>query len=160
MKHFKLRTDLARFMSKIKITDSCWVWNGSRSSKGYGVFWSCGKNNLAHRISFQLFNGPIQEKLMVCHSCDVRDCVNPDHLWIGTAFDNVRDAINKGRLKLNNNHNPFAKKRLSENQMIGAFKRGKKWRSLRHKNGKTTSLGTYDSQLDAHLAYMRSVDNN
>lgn len=160
MKHFKLRTDLTRFISKLNITNNCWLWTGTISPKGYGIFWSNRKNKLAHRISYQMFNGEIPKNKMVCHTCDIRECVNPDHLWVGTALDNNKDAIKKGRLKLVGKNNPFFKKRFNENIMIGAHKDGEKWRALVSKNGKTMSIGRFNTQLEAHKAYIGSTRND
>ncbi len=91
-------TDLERFMKNIKKTDSCWFWLGSCSSNGYGRFMMRGLKNLtAHRASYMLFKGEIPDDKCVCHSCDIKYCVNPDHLWLGTSKDNVRDRDDKGR---------------------------------------------------------------
>jgi hypothetical protein len=91
---------LDRFHSKIDKTDSCWLWRGTVTRYGYGHF--CvhhGKTVRAHRLMVELTTGqPIPSGLEVCHSCDVRNCVNPDHLFLGTRTDNMRDAQAKGRL--------------------------------------------------------------
>ena len=72
----------------------CWLWMGAVNQNGYGT-WSGDK---AHRISWRLHQGEIPKGMCVLHKCDVRVCVNPQHLFIGTIADNNRDAINKGRV--------------------------------------------------------------
>lgn len=76
----------------------CWLWIGSIDKDGYGrLNISHEKTIGAHRFSYELFWRKIPMGYMVCHSCDVPGCVNPLHLWLGTALDNNRDAIKKGR---------------------------------------------------------------
>jgi hypothetical protein len=77
--------------------DACWIWQGAKMTKGYGVVHFNGKLIGAHRMAWILANGPIPEGKYVCHSCDVRTCVNPAHLWLGTAQSNNEDAWAKGR---------------------------------------------------------------
>jgi len=89
-----------RFWEKVNKTDECWVWTGSLSKAGYGQFmgtprWS--RCMLASRVSWILTNGEIPAGLHVLHKCDNPPCVNPDHLWLGTAHDNMRDMVAKGR---------------------------------------------------------------
>lgn len=74
---------------------TCWYWRGAKNHLGYGLF----KRNRAHRFAYQYFNGPIPQGLSVLHKCDVRNCVNPEHLFVGTQLENMKDAITKGRLK-------------------------------------------------------------
>lgn len=84
------------FESKFVKSDGCWVWIGATNSGGYGSY---GKRN-AHRASYELYNGPIPDGAHVCHSCDNRLCVRPDHLWLGTSKQNMQDCKNKGRMKM------------------------------------------------------------
>ena len=93
--------DIKRFWSKVNKNDSCWLWVPPKTDRGYGQFQikQNGKftSARAHRVSWVIRNGAIQNGLLVCHKCDVPACVNPDHLFIGTALDNNRDMIAKGR---------------------------------------------------------------
>lgn len=75
----------------------CWIWTFSRNSTGYGQIKVDGKMMKAHRVSWLLYKGPIDLGLFVCHKCDIRPCVNPDHLFLGTQLDNMRDSYRKGR---------------------------------------------------------------
>ena len=84
-----------RFWSKVTKTDSCWLWRGSRWKNGYGEAYVAGKRKRAHRVAWELTNGTIPIDMLVCHKCDVKLCVNPDHLYVGTVADNNRDMIER-----------------------------------------------------------------
>jgi len=96
------KTPIERFWSYVDVTPGCWEWNGYRRKPlGHGQFSLNQLSVLAHRVSWEFHNGPIPEGLFVCHKCDVAHCVNPDHLFLGTGKDNMRDCAAKGRNKGN-----------------------------------------------------------
>lgn len=86
-----------RFWPKVEKSAGCWLWRAAIDTTGYGVMNAGGRKAYAHRVSFELAHGPIPDGLEVLHSCDVRPCVNPDHLSVGTRTDNMQDAKAKGR---------------------------------------------------------------
>ena len=88
---------LKRFTSHVDKSGDCWLWQPGKDKDGYGKIKVAGKHLRAHRLSYELYVGPIPESVMVLHRCDVPGCVNPDHLWLGTALDNNRDRDQKGR---------------------------------------------------------------
>ena len=86
-----------RFLNKVKKTDSCWIWTSGRNNKGYGWFWDGEKIDGSHRFSYRYYNGTIGEHLCVCHKCDNPSCVNPEHLFVATQSDNLKDMYEKNR---------------------------------------------------------------
>lgn len=105
-----------RFWKKVSLDpdpESCWEWTASILSSGYGSFYSDGRTRRAHRVAWQLVNGTIPKGegahgTCVLHHCDNRACVRPDHLFLGSNADNMRDMVEKGR-QLKGKANPNAK---------------------------------------------------
>jgi hypothetical protein len=80
------------------------LWQGALNKKGYGLIGiATSRCDSCHRVSWRLNKGPIPRGKQVLHSCDVRNCWNPDHLWLGTNADNNRDMMTKGRQRLYGN---------------------------------------------------------
>lgn len=94
--------EVARFWSKVdqRGPDECWAWQGWIDQKGYGYFGYRYRMRRAHRISWLLTHGEWPGDLMVLHRCDNPSCVNPAHLFLGTAQDNTDDMIIKGRKRV------------------------------------------------------------
>jgi hypothetical protein len=98
----KLRRGLVenpdRFWSRVtKQSDGCWIISGNHNGQGYRYTTCEGRRVYAHRAVWEQLHGPIPADIEVCHRCDVPACVNPDHLFLGTRQDNVRDMYAKGR---------------------------------------------------------------
>jgi hypothetical protein len=100
----KERRRFARFWRHVEKDGGCWLWTGTKNNAGYGqAHWS-GRHVLAHRASWEMHNGPAPAGMHICHRCDVRLCVRPDHLFLGTPDDNVQDMIAKGRMSTGRAH--------------------------------------------------------
>lgn len=99
---YKFCSEMCRFMDKVKISEEtdCWLWQASMQTKhlGYGTFVPCGKRSgLAHRSAYRLFKGNLPDEKCVLHSCHNRQCVNPDHLRLGTPLQNTIERKKAGR---------------------------------------------------------------
>lgn len=94
------KASILRFWAKVLIgkDDDCWIWRGARLPRGYGhITWRM-KTESAHRVAWRIAFGDIPGDLHVLHRCDNPSCVNPNHLWLGTASDNIKDGVRKGRI--------------------------------------------------------------
>lgn len=87
-----------RLLNYVDKVNGCWLWNKSLGKHGYGEANINGNQMRAHIASYIVFKGPIIPGMFVCHSCDIKNCINPDHLWLGTPKDNMQDMYNKNRL--------------------------------------------------------------
>ena len=142
------------FFQKVKKQENgCWLWTASVSTSGYGRMRVAGVTIAAHRIAYRQHCGPIPEGMCVCHKCDVRTCVNPEHLFVGTHQDNMNDMTAKGRHRcpdrkgVNNGHARLTEDHVREisvllprlnnrqiaakfgvtGSMISLIRRGKSW---------------------------------
>lgn len=84
-------------MSRVEPSSGCWLWLLATNKGGYGEVDLIQGETYAHRVAYVLFIGPVPPGWFVCHKCDHPRCVNPQHLFLGTARDNVQDSIAKGR---------------------------------------------------------------
>lgn len=94
------KDELVRFWERVdkKNVNDCWIWKAGKDIVGYGNFQLDDKSVVkAHRYSFLITNGYLDNNKFICHSCDNPSCVNPKHLWEGTAADNNADCRNKNR---------------------------------------------------------------
>ncbi len=136
-----------RFLRKVKKDNSgCWLWTGC-TNKIFRPFFSFqGKSEYAYRVAWLLFKGPIPEGLHLCHTCDVSNCVNPEHLFLGTHADNMAGAARKNLMKFGAGHHnhkltgaqvneirrspescrSFGRRFGVSHQMISLVKRGKR----------------------------------
>ena len=95
--------DTARFWSKVNIPkiprheNLSWIWKGSPGRKGYGQIKIDGQPLAAHRVAYEMANGPAPEGALICHKCDTPLCCNPRHLYAGTALTNAQDMAERNR---------------------------------------------------------------
>ncbi|MCK4261393.1 MAG: HNH endonuclease [Halanaerobiales bacterium] len=100
----------AKLQDYTESATGCWEYNGCVQSNGYSRIRHRGVTNYGHRLSFEAFNGPIARGLFVCHKCDNRKCINPNHLFLGTREDNTIDAMGKGRVAKGEQLSPLKNK--------------------------------------------------
>lgn len=92
---------ICKLLGTIDKKNGCWEWKGDLHPNGYAYTtnYETNKKEHVHRVSYRIFKGEIPEGLYVCHRCDNKKCIAPDHLFVGTAKDNMQDAKQKGRLE-------------------------------------------------------------
>lgn len=119
-----------RFWLSVEKTEGCWLWKGAKSSQGYGQFGIGPRMVRPNRLAWELTYGEIPTGLLVCHHCDNKLCVRPDHLFLGTSSDNTQDMLAKGRHRNQNDyktHCPSGHEYTVENTKISR----KGWRYCR-----------------------------
>lgn len=116
------------------ITESgCWIWMGRVKENGYGILSFKNKVHHAHRFSYEAYIGAVPDGLCVLHKCDVRCCVNPDHLFVGTHQDNMDDMVSKKR------HNHKVTEDMVGSLMVGRERYGKTYQELADEHGVSNS---------------------
>lgn len=137
---------------KINPETGCWEWQDAKR-RGYGTVWKHGRMWCVHRLVYDETIGGLSSELMVLHKCDVRNCCNPEHLFLGTHTDNMRDASKKGRLRSGDRHysrtNP---ERLARGERNGRNVHPEV--NLRGSMNKTAKL--HESQIPAIRSMVRS----
>jgi hypothetical protein len=116
----------------------CWLWGGAKYRNGYGWIKAFGNVVSAHRFSYELHKGPIPDGMHILHSCDVRHCVNPDHLRAGSHAENMAEAAERGRMRSGINHPNFGKSPKRPKQAIAVRVLGKEYESI---NASERALG-------------------
>lgn len=152
----RTRPLIDRFSTKYRINSEtgCWEWTAAKLHDGYGQIGLGPRGSgfgRAHRVSYELFCGPIPDGMLVCHECDNRICVNPKHLFLGTSADNLADMTAKGRRARVGHHgasNPSAKLTAADAAAIRSATNAH-WRELaqRYSVGKTTICGIRSGRL-------------
>lgn len=115
-----------RFWLYVKRTgeNDCWLWTGSKRGS-YGKIKDNRKSLLSHRVSYELHFGVIPDGMLVCHRCDIPGCVNPNHLFLGTQSDNLKDCRDKGRFDQVSGSRQWMSK-LTDSEVLEILRDGRK----------------------------------
>lgn len=151
---------MERFFNKIrKEENGCWNWIAAKRGNGYGAFKFKNKIVSSHRFSFMFFNNleVIEKDIFVCHKCDNRSCVNPDHLFLGTQSDNMKDALRKGRLVIPL-ESKFIKGSVPKNSLITKEKANEIRNLILNKGSKT--LKKLSEELELPYQLIRDINSN
>lgn len=125
---------IERFWKRVKKQkNDCWVYTGFRDKDGYGLHRVKDKKIRTHRLSWYLSNGKIPQGLLVLHKCDNPSCVNPEHLFLGTARDNSKDMKEKNRQAFGTRNNGC---KLCEKQVLAIKKQAKETNNVRYLSSK------------------------
>lgn len=144
------------FWSRVAIDETdfaCWEWMARIERSGYGkTVWE-GKPKKSHRIAYMLAFGEFDQRLFVCHHCDNPACVNPNHLFLGTRSDNMKDMIQKGR------HLEGQKRRIATHKAKGKTKGGWKLKGMDYVKGEQNGAHKLTEQqvLEIRAKYVRGV---
>jgi len=123
------RSKMERFLGFVspEPNSGCWLWCGSLGNERYGIFTYDGTKGVAHRWIYQQLVGPIPPGLYACHKCDVPLCVNPNHIFLGTQAENLRDAVRKNRTSFGSQ---LPASKLTESEVIAIYSGRKSQRAL------------------------------
>lgn len=153
----KREDPVTRFWKNVVKGDSCWLWSGSLAAAGYGRFTIRYEVHLAHRYSWELHNGPIPDGLWVLHDCPDGDnpaCVNPSHLWLGTAADNTADMVRKGR-DIKGEKQPNSK--LTNEDVIEIRRLFESTKSLRQRDPDKFSIRRLADMFSVHMSNVSCI---
>lgn len=109
---------ITRIFMKTEVTDTCWLYKGAINSWGYGSIRIDGKTLHVHRFLYETFFGPLGKNQLCCHTCDVPNCINPAHIFIGSSKDNSDDMRRKNRAAIGSKQ---GKSKLKEDDIIKIF---------------------------------------
>lgn len=150
-----------RFWSKVKKTETCWLWQGAPDNKrGYARIYVAGNGIAVHRFSWVLLHGPIPEGLVVRHRCDVPNCVNPEHLELGTPADNNRDKVERGRQARGERIRKDGLTEIQVVEMLDLYVDGAAPRDLARRFGVTKSsvICVVNRTSWSHVPYLREEE--